>query len=813
MIILQISYNWLKKYIDINFTPDDLSEKLTMAGLEVEGVEYLGEGLDDIIIARIEEIKEHPDADKLVICLVKTGSDKELIPVVTGAPNVEVGQMVPFAKVGSTLPGGMKIEEVKLRGELSQGMICSKDELGLQEERAEGIMVLDDDAPLGGSFLKYKRLDDYVFKLDLTPNYARCLGMIGVAREIKSLYAQEKTLNTPPISFEEAEELGNINDYAQVEIEDPDLCPRYTARLVKNVKIKESPEWIQRRLKAAGIRPINNVVDISNFVLMEYNQPLHTFDFNKIKDGKIIVRRADAEEKMLTLDEEERVLDDEMLVISDPEKAVAVGGVMGGANTEVTEETTDVLIESAYFNPVSIRKTAKKLGMHSDSSHRFERGVDIEKVIEANNRACQMLAKCDGARVVPGVIDNYPLKYEPAVITLAAKRVNELLGINLEAAEVKESLERLGFEVEPTANADEFEVTVPSYRTDVEQGADLVEEIARVYGYNRIPSTRPTSKQRGKRSSKQKFEARVKKLLQAGGLDEVITYSLQDKKSYQDLNLTQFEDYAKFVSIKNPLSEAFGILRTTLLPGIIDVLSSNARRQGSEMAVFETGTVFRNRGGSNRPEELNKLGGGIFGQSNNLWQQGAPNFFALKGVLEMLFDRVQLEKYSFIADNDNRDFLHPGRRAEIKYDQTQTFGFIGEIHPELADQNNLPAGTTVFELDLDFLFEITAEKSYQYHKLVKYPVLARDLAIVMAEDVAVGDIHQAIREKGGSMLKGLELFDIYQGDQIEAGYQSAAFELKFQAEDRTLTDQEVNERFNQIVNHLKEEYSAEIRGN
>ncbi len=813
MINLQISYNWLKKYIDINFTPADLSEKLTMAGLEVEGVDYLGEGLDDIIIARIEKIKEHPDADKLVICMVKTGSDTELIPVVTGAPNVEAGQMVPFAEVGAVLPGGMQIEEVKLRGELSRGMICSKDELGLQEERAAGIMVLDDDAPLGGSFIKYKRLDDYIFKLDLTPNYARCLGMIGVAREIKSLYAQEKTLNTPPISFEEAEELGDINDYVEVEIEDPDLCPRYTARLVKNVQIKESPEWIQRRLKAAGIRPINNVVDISNFVLMEYNQPLHTFDFNKIKDGKIIVRRAKAEEKMLTLDGEERILDDEMLVISDPEKAVAVGGVMGGANTEVTEETTDVLIESAYFNPVSIRKTAKKLGMHSDSSHRFERGVDIEKVIEANNRACQMLAKCDGARVVPGVIDNYPLKFEPAVITLTAERVNELLGIKLEAAEVKESLERLGFTVEKTTGEGEFEVTVPSFRTDVEQGADLVEEIARVYGYNKIPSTRPISKQRGKRSPRQKFEAKVKKLLQAGGLDEVITYSLQDKKSYQDLNLTQFEDYAKFVSIKNPLSEAFGILRTTLLPGIIEVLSSNARRQGSEMAVFETGTVFRNKGLSSRPEELNKLGGGIFGQNNNLWQQGAPNFFALKGVLEMLFNRVQLDKYSFIADNDNRDFLHPGRRAEIKYDQTQTFGFIGEIHPELADQNNLPAGTTVFELDLDFLFEITAEKSYQYHKLVKYPVLARDLAIVMAEDIAVGDIHQAIRAKGGSMLKGLELFDIYQGDQIEDGYQSAAFELKFQAEDRTLTDQEVNERFNQIVNHLKEEYSAEIRGN
>jgi phenylalanyl-tRNA synthetase beta chain len=813
MINLQISYNWLKKYIDLNFTPADLSEKLTMAGLEVEGVDYLGEGLEDIIIAKIEEIKEHPDADKLVICMVKTGADKDLIPVVTGAPNVEAGQMVPFAEVGTTLPGGMEIEELKLRGQLSQGMICSKDELGLQEERAAGIMVLDESAPLGWSFLKYMRLDDYVFKLDLTPNYARCLGMIGVAREIKSLYAQEKTLNTPPISFDEAEELGNINDYLEVEIEDPDLCSRYTARLVKNVEVKESPEWIQRRLKAAGIRPVNNVVDISNFVLMEYNQPLHTFDYDKIKDGKIIVRRAEADEKIMTLDDEERALDSEMLVISDPEKAVAVGGVMGGANTEVTAETTNVLIESAYFNPVSIRKTAKKLAMHSDSSHRFERGVDIEKAVEANNRACQMLAKCDGAKVVPGVIDKYPFKYEPAVINLETARVNELLGIKLEAAEVKESLERLGFEVKAAAKSDEFQVKVPSYRTDVEQGADLVEEIARVYGYNKIPSTRPISKQRGKRTPKQKFEKRVGELLQAGGLDEVITYSLQDKKSYQDLNLNKFEEYSKFVSIKNPLSGAYAILRTTLVPGIIDVLSSNARRQGSEMSVYESGTVFRNKGGSNRPEELNKLGGGIFGHENDIWQQGAPNFFVLKGVLEMLFERIQLDNYQFIPDNDNRDFLHPGRRAEIKYDQTETFGFIGEIHPELADQNDLPAGATIFELDLDILFEITAEKSYNYHKLVKYPVLSRDLAVVLEEDIAIGAIHQSIKEIGGAMLKNLELFDIYQGDQIKDGYKSAAFGLKFQAADRTLTDQEVNERFNQIVKHLKKEYSAEIRGN
>ncbi|MGM0548360.1 MAG: phenylalanine--tRNA ligase subunit beta [Bacillota bacterium] len=811
MINLQISYNWLKKYIDIDFTPADLSEKLTMAGLEVEGVEYLGEGLEDIIIAKIEKIKKHPNADKLVICMLKTKKEGNLIPVVTGASNVKSGQMVPFAPVGAKLPGGMEIEEVKLRGQLSQGMICSKDELGLQAEKAPGIMVLAKSAPLGFNFAKYKKLDDYIFKLDLTPNYARCLGMIGVAREIKSLYATEKKLITPPISFTEAEDLGNINDYLEVEIKNPELCQRYTARLVKNVQIKESPEWIKRRLKAAGIRPVNNVVDISNFVLMEYNQPLHTFDYDKIKEGKIIVRRAEAGEKMITLDETERSLDTEMLVISDPEKAVAVGGVMGGANTEVTAETTNVLIESAYFNPVSIRKTAKKLAMHSDSSHRFERGVDIEKAIEANNRACQMLAKCDGAKVVPGIIDNYPVKYEATEITLKTKRVNQLLGLELKEKEIKASLIRLGFEVESSA-AGVCTVTVPSYRTDVEKSADLVEEIARIYGYNKIPSTRPISKQRGKRTAKQKFRARIKKILQAGGLDEVITYSLQAKKLYQALNLTKSQTYAKFVRIKNPLNESFAILRTTLLPGIINVLSENARRQESEMSIFEIGTVFRNSAQAEKPEELNKLSGGLFGQENDLWQQGAPNFFELKGVLELLFARLQIRDYKFSSDLEQTDFLHPGRKAVIKNETGQKLGFIGEIHPELASENNLPAGTSIFELDLDLLFELNSKQNYQYEKLVKYPVLVRDLALVMAADIAVGEIYTAIKKQGGLILKNLELFDIYQGDQIKAGYKSVAFKLKFQAEDRTLTDQEVNQCFNQITKHLKKEYSAEIRG-
>jgi len=809
MINLQISYNWLKKYIDIDFSAEELSEKLTMAGLEVEGLEYLGEGIEDIVIAEITGIKEHPDADKLVICMVKTDEDGEALPVVTGAPNAAEGQKVPFASVGTTLPTGMEIEEVELRGEISKGMICSKDELGLQEDRAAGIMVLENSAPVGFNFVKYMKLDDYVFKLDLTPNYARCLGMLGVAREIKSLYGEDKKVVKPPISFEEAADLGDISEKVEIEIEDPDLCPRYTARLVKDVEIKESPEWMQRRLKTAGIRPINNVVDISNYVLMEYNQPLHTFDYNKIKDGKIIVRRANTKEEIKTLDEEMRMLDDEMLVIADPEKPIAVAGVMGGFESEVTKETKDVLIESAYFNPISIRKTAKKLGMHSEASHRFERGVDIEKVIEANNRACQLLEKCTGGKVVPGVIDEYPLKYESPVITLKTKRVNQLLGIELEQAEIKEMLERLEFKVEN--KDDKLMVEVPSFRTDVSQTADLVEEITRIYGYNNIPSTRPISKQIGGRTAEQDFEKRVKELLNSGGLDEVVTYSLQDKKDYQKLNLDQLPEYSNFVHIKNPLSKAFAILRTTLIPGIIEVLASNARRQGTEMAVFETGTVFKNNGQNERPEELNKLGGGVFGAEDNIWQQDAPDFYFLKGILEMLFERIQLDNYRFKLDED-KDFLHPGRRANIIL-AGDIIGFIGEVHPELAETNKLPAGTAIFELDLNKLFELSKNKSYHYEQLVKYPVLVRDLAVVINEELEIGEITKAISDKAGEILKNIELFDIYQGEQIKDGYKSAAFELKFQAADRTLTDQEVNERFNQIVDYLSEEYSAEIRGN
>ncbi|HMA60175.1 MAG TPA: phenylalanine--tRNA ligase subunit beta, partial [Halanaerobiales bacterium] len=425
---MQVPYNWLKTYIDFPYTPEELSHKLTMAGLEVEEVEYLGTGLENIIIGEIVEINNHPNADKLKICQVNTG-DKTL-QMITGAPNVRSDIKVPVAEVGVTLPTGMEIEKTKLRGEVSQGMICSKDELGLQEERASGIMILPDKAVVGQPFVEYYGLDEYVFHLDLTPNYARCLGMLGVAREVKAMQKSSSQIDWPEIDIKD-DDRTSIDKLASIKIEDEDLCPRYAGRVIRDVTIKPSPKWMQRRLKAAGIRPINNIVDITNYILMEYNQPLHAFDLDKIKDGKVIVRRAEENEKVVTIDDVERTLDQETLVITDPEKVIAVAGVMGAENSEVTDQTTDIFLEAAYFEPTSIRKTARKLGLPSEASHRLERGIDIERVIEAGNRAAYLMQEYADGKVAQGVIDKYPVPYQENIIDVNLAKVNRLLGIEL----------------------------------------------------------------------------------------------------------------------------------------------------------------------------------------------------------------------------------------------------------------------------------------------------------------------------------------------------------------------------------------------
>ncbi len=804
---MQVAYHWLKEYLDFSYTPAELAEKMTMAGLEVEGIEYLGEGINEIVIGEIVKIEEHQDADKLVICQVKIDDESELLQIVTGAPNVVEGERVPIAKVGTTLPGGMKIKKAKLRGVNSFGMMCSTDELGLSEERAHGIMLLGKEAPVGRKLTEYLGLDEYVLKLDLTPNYARCLGMLGVAREIKSLYTGGK-VNYPEVNLEEDKNEAAVDEQAAIEIKADDLCPRYTGRLIKNIKVGPSPKWMQQRLRAAGIRPINNIVDITNYVLMEYNQPLHAFDYDKLNESKIIVRRAVAGEKIVTLDEKTRELTEEMLVIADAKEPVAVAGVMGGANSEVTDDTVNIFLESAYFNPVSIRKTARQLGLPSEASHRFERGVDIGMLKEASDRACQLMVKYADGELVPGIIDEYPGKQAKMVIKLDPARVNELLGLDLSTNKIAEMLASLDFEINKSGNL--LEVAVPTFRGDVTQSADLVEEVARVYGYNNIPTTRPISKQLGSKNKKQKFEDLVHFLMRSAGLDQVITYSLQDKKIYQGLKLSQGHRLLEHVELKNPLSAAFGIMRTSLLPGIIDVLASNARRQIENMHVFEMGKIFFANQGQ-RPTEINMLSGGTFGAGEDLWQTDAPNFFFLKGALEMLFTRLQIPDVQFKAITDE-PYFHPGRAAKIVY-KGQYLGQIGELLPAIIDDKDLQSGTTVFELNLDKVRKFAPEVNYKYEKLPHFPAVSRDLAVVIKNNIPVADIFALIEDVAGELLKELQIFDIYQGDQIRSGFKSVAFKLKFQSPTKTLEDKEVNKVFKKIISQLSEKFSAEVRGN
>jgi phenylalanyl-tRNA synthetase beta chain len=804
---MQVPYNWLKTYIDFPYTPEELSHKFTMAGLEVENLDYLGKGLEDIKIGKIVEIDNHPNADKLKICKVDIGD--KVLQMITGAPNVRVDIKVPVAEVGVTLPTGMEIEETKLRGKVSEGMICSKDELGLQEERASGIMILPDTAQVGERFVEFQGLDEYVLDLDLTPNYARCLGLLGIAREVKAMLSEPPEIEKPKIEIEE-DRSDPIEDKAAIKIEDEELCPRYAGRVIKDVKIKPSPKWMQRRLKAAGIRPINNIVDITNYVLLEYNQPLHAFDLGKIKDGKIIVRRAKENEKVITLDEVERTLDQETLVITDPEKIIAVAGVMGAENSEVTRETTDIFLEAAYFEPTSIRKTARKLGLPSEASHRFERGVDIKRVIEAGNRAAYLMQQYAEGTVVKGVVDNYPLPYQDNIIEVSLAKINRLLGITLEKDKIEEMLKRLEIEVVEKGE-DLLKVKAPSYRNDMEQDADVIEEIARIYGYNNIPTTRPKTNEVGQRTRKQKIEKQIKNLMNSAGLDEIITFSLTGPQDYKDLMLPDDHRYKKWVSIKNPLNEAFGLLRTSLLPGLIDSMATNAKRQIEEVKYFETGRTFLNQGHRKRPLENTKLAAGSMGSGQDIWDQDASDFYYLKGALEEMFARLDLTNdIEFVRGEEV--FMHPGRTADILY-KGEKIGVLGELKPKIIDNYDLKDRTAVTEIDLTTIFEEVKIGDYLFEMLPKYPAVDRDLAIKISEDVPVMEVLNLINNTDDTILKETELFDIYQGEQIPEGQKSIAFKLLFQAPDRTLTDQEVNEVVNNIVAKLESEYEAEIRKN
>lgn len=810
---MKVSYKWLQEYVDIDISPEELADRLTHAGVAVENVEYLNKGIKNVVVGKVLKAEKHPNAEKLSLCQVTT-DDENNFQVVCGAPNVRTDQKIPFALVGAELPGGIKIKKAKLRGIESQGMICSAQELGLDEdnltpEQREGILVLDNNAPLGASILEYLNLDDCVLEFDLTPNRSDCLSVINIAREIGALLGKEVKL--PEVNFTEIDK--RIEDLAEVEIKDPELCRRYVAKIVEGIEIKPSPEWLQHKLRCAGMRPINNVVDITNFVLMEMGQPLHAFDYNYLDRGKIIVRTAEEGEQITTLDENQRQLTGEMLLITDTQKAVAIAGVMGGLNSEITDQTKTVLIESAYFNPTSIRRTSTSLGLRSEASIRFEKGINIETVVLAANRAAQLLQDLAGGKVVKGIIDNYPNPIERTKVKLVLSSVNEVLGSAIGNEKIKEIFESLNMPIIEETNK-EITIEVPPYRPDITIAEDLIEEVARMYGYDNIPTTLPFgASSKGQKTAQQKLRDKILEIMVARGLNEVINYSFINKKSFDKLLLSNEDIRREAIPILNPLSEEQGHMRTTLLPGLLETLRRNINRRNENLGIFELGKVYLPQGFPHKgilPIEKWTLGIALRGTLVSNWQDKGKSidFYYLKGIIEDLLNELRITDISFRPCQDN-PIYHPGRSAYVFIGQ-ELLGIIGELHPQVADNYDLLSRNYLAELDVELLIKM-GHGSIAFKQLPKYPAVHRDLALVVKEGVSAAQLLTEIKNVGGKLLQDIAIFDVYQGNQIAHGYKSIAFSLTFQAEDRTLTDKEINEIHEKVEKALAQQFAASLR--
>ena len=804
---MRVSFNWLKEYVDVPVTPEELAEKMTMSGVAVENIEYPGKGIEKIVTARIEKILPHPNADKLVICQINVGS--ETLQVVTGAPNVREGQIIILALVGATLPG-IKITKAKLRGVESFGMLCSAKELGLDPrnfpaDQQEGILEFPSETPIGLDAKEFLGLDDVILELELTPNRSDCLSMVGVAREVAAVLETE--LKLPEIKVDEIDE--KIEGQVRITIENPDLCGRYVGRLVRDVQIEPSPQWMQKKLRAAGVKPISNIVDVTNYILMELGQPLHAFDYDKLTDHAIIVRTAQQGEKMYSLDNVERELNSEMLVIADPAGPVAIAGVMGGLDTEITDGTTSVLIESASFNQASIHRTSKNLALRSEASNRFEKGIDINSSLLAADRACQLIDEMGAGRIVKGVVDNFPAPKANPVIRLRPERVSLIMGIDVPRPEIKSIMERLGFNVTDAGN--DMMVEVPTRRGDISVEIDLIEEVARLYGFNNIPTTLPEgAASEGRKTTVQALTDQVIDVMVSCGLYEIVTLSFMNPRVFDLLNLPPEHRLRTAVTVQNPLSEEQRVLRTTLLPGVLDIMSRNTSRKNKDLAFCEVGRLFKPIAGEKLPKETLALSVGVMGKTTGSWSSKPQDmdFYYLKGILETLFDALNISNYGLIPEKGHPSF-HPGRTARIEL-EGRTIGILGEAHPSVIENYRLPERVYMLQLNL----EQTMQASGGFKTcspLPKYPAVERDLAVVVNRDVLAADIVKVINDQGGNLLERVGLFDVYQGQQIKEGYKSLAFSLRFQAIDRTLTDEEVNGLFENIQQALEKDFQAELR--
>ncbi|MGI6188407.1 MAG: phenylalanine--tRNA ligase subunit beta [Clostridiales bacterium] len=795
-----VPLKWLKEYVDIDVTAEELAHRMTMTGSKVEGIHKQGEGINNVVVGRILNIEPHPNADKLVVCNVDTGTRQYRI--VTGAPNVEQGQLVAVALDGAVLPGELQINRSEIRGVESWGMLCSGEELGLTDDdypgaEIDGILVLNEEYPLGMDIREALGLDDEVIEFEITSNRPDCLSITGIARE--AAVTLDSVFRMPRIEVKPG--IGDVNAEAAVKINEPELCPRYCARVVKDVKIGPSPRWMQQKLAAAGVRPINNIVDITNYVMLEMGQPMHAFDLDKLAGKTIVVRRANKGEKLITLDEKERLLDENMLVIADAEKSIGLAGVMGGANTEISSETRNILLESANFDRGSIRLTAKALGLRSESSSRFEKGLDLHNARAAIDRAAQLIQELEAGTVVEGVIDVCNGSLDDRVLDVSWKKVNQLLGLNLSPEIMKDILTGLEFKVE--VQGDILKLVVPAFRQDIEGVADIAEEVARIYGYDKIPMTlMEGTVSRGRKTREQRLTDMAKEVLAGTGLYEVVTYSFTSPKVYGTIGINEPKDIPLTVKIGNPLGEDQSIMRTTLIPSILDVLSRNRNRGIQQCRIFEIGTAFfpKSLPLEELPEEIRILTIGEYGPG--------MDYYDIKGKIETLLKFLGLLDQAEFIPHVHPAF-HPGRTALLKLGTVEA-GVIGEIHPKIAGNYQLEDRVILAELDFDKLISM-AQDQRKYKPLPKYPAVTRDLALVVHKDVLAGQVEKCIWKYGGELLEAVELFDIYMGSQIPEGYKSLAYALNYRAADRTLTDEEVSLLHDSIVKGLEKDLGARLR--
>ena len=890
---MQVSTKWLKDYIDIDLTADELAEKFTLAGIPVENVIHAGEGLEKVVTGRIEELKAHPDSDHLLICQMNIG-EENLVQIITGASNVEEGQIVPVALVGANLPCGKKISKGKMRGVASNGMLCSADELNIEGD-SSGIYILPEDTPVGVPAAEVLGLDDDILEFELTANRGDCFSVIGLVRELAVL--TKKTPRFPEIKFDEDDER-NAEDLVKIGIDAPDLCGRFSSRVLTNIKLAPSPDWMVKRLEGAGMRAINNVVDVTNFVMLEMGQPLHAYDYDKVTWHQLTARRAVEGEPLHTLDDTNRLAKGGELVIADAEKAAGLAGIMGGFESEITETTKTVILEAASFNSASIRRTSRAVGIHSEASGRFERGTNINGTVAALDRVAQLLQEMGACSVCKGVVDVYPNPKPEIKIKFTPAQINQRLGTNYSDKEIIDVLEALGFKIEPLGVVDEltdevvdkfaaatknigkaareigkkstvegfmknfgasigelfknadakapdevlknsgvegfmknisetfggiaksveikissaYEATVPDWRNDVKLPDDLSEEVARIYGFDEIPSTLPKGNQQGRQSAAQNFIDKIKNILSGLGMCEELSFAFTSEAMFDKMRVPADSELRRAVPIINPLTDVAPLLRTTLLASIFENAARNFSRKNEDVRLFDVAPVFipKNLPVTELPREKQQIVGLLMGRREPKgWSQNPAqiDFYDAKGIVEELLAGLSINNY-FVEAGEHYA-LHPGKTAVFKKGR-DVLVTVGEVHPAVSEALGIKKKIYVFEADIETLQRFAAKK-FSLESLPKYPSISRDLAILVEHDTAAGDVEKIIVKNGGKFFKGVTLFDVYTGERIPADKKSLAFALEFRSNERTLKDEEADEAFKNILAAVEKDFGATLR--